>query len=90
MDKLQYRLLCLVGLLECRDTSGLEDVVLGQVGDSRPDVCVLESVDRTLQVGDLIADDVGGRIEPVDGGANLTALSRDRCDSGMDGRQRGL
>ena len=67
--------------LDDAHAGGLEDVVLGHVGDGLADVGVEDAVGRAGEVGDLRGHDGGGGGEAVDGGTDLAAL----CGDGADG-----
>src|SRR6185437_1039283 len=81
LEQLQNALLHLVGLGQCRDTRGVQDLVLGQVGNFGRDVGRPDSIFRLRQVLHLSVDDVAGCLQTIDVGADCTTL-------GSDGRDR--
>ena len=88
LQKLQYRLLSLIGLLQCGHAGGLQNVVLRHAGHRLAHISIHDAVGSTGQILYLAGDHVGGRGEPVDRGADLTALRGNAGNCVVDGRQR--
>src|SRR6185437_1853254 len=87
LEELQYCLLSLVCLLQRSHSSGLQDVVLRHVAHGLAHVRIHDAIGSTREVLDLGRDDMRCRLQSVNRGANLTALSRDRTHSSVDRRQ---